>query len=88
MFIVEDKKNKILKLKNEYVLQKCDSIKELITRYVTEQIKKGETSLQSIYKKVAPKVSEYGIPELYEFKTLLDSFIITNDKILGIKDQK
>ncbi len=88
LFVVEDKKNKILKLKKEYILQKCDSIKELITRYVTEQIKKGETSLQSIYKKVAPKVSEYGIPELYEFKTLLDSFIITNDKILGIKDQK
>lgn len=87
LFVVEDKKNKMLRLKDEYLLQNCDNLKNLITQYVSEQIKKGETNLQTIYKKVAPKVSEYGIPELYEFKSLLDNFIITNDKVLGIKVQ-
>ena len=85
LFDIFDKKNKILKLKDEYLIS-TTSIKDLVYKEVSNQIKKGETNLQSIYKKVAPKLSEYGIPEMYEFKQLLSDFIVSNDKILGIKD--
>ena len=86
LFFLDDKKNKIYKLKEEFINKNVKYIKDIIKDEVVKAIKKGETDLQTIYKKVAPTLAEFGIPELYEFKSYLNEFIITNNKILGVKD--
>ena len=82
LFDLYDKKFKIYKLKEQYY-RNVPKIGDTITSLVSEEVKLGETNIISIYKKVGSNLSNYGIPELYEFKSYLTDFIISKDKILG-----
>lgn len=77
-----DKKDKVYYLKKELMNTKNKNIEELLSLEIDKQIKKGETELYKVYKNVAPRLSEIGIPEFYEFKNNISSFKIENGKFI------
>ena len=72
LFDFKSKKEGIYELKEEFFNESVEKLDELINKFVFNEKNKGENDLLILYKTISPMLYKYGIPELYEFKKIIN----------------